>query len=133
MSNTDGRLTDESGTKNSSRAGRCGGHKPSGKINPSRLKEMIRSTLDQYLIEDRISAQVVHDAAKKRHGEHYRTASYYLRVYRRRAELTQLKLAEQVGIRQHHLSEMENNKRMIGKANAKKLADILDCDYRKLL
>ena len=107
--------------------------KPSGKVNQSRLKKMIRSTLDQYLIEDRIPAQVVHDAAKKRYGEHYRTAGYYLRVYRQRAELTQIELAEQTGIRQHHLSEMENNKRVIGKANAKKLAEMLDCDYRRLL
>ena len=107
--------------------------KPSGKVNQSRLKKMIRSTLDQYLIEDRVPAKVVHEATKKRHGEHYRTAGYYLRVYRQRAELTQVELAEQTGIRQHHLSEMENNKRVIGKANAKKLAESLDCDYRKLL
>jgi DNA-binding XRE family transcriptional regulator len=107
--------------------------KPSGKVNQSRLKKMIRSTLDQYLIEDRIPAKTIHDAAKKRQGEHYRTAGYYLRVYRQRAELTQIELAEQTGIRQHHLSEMENNKRVIGKANAKKLAESLDCDYRRLL
>ena len=58
---------------------------------------------------------------------------YYLRLYRQRAELTQGRLAEQAGIRQHHLSEMENNKRVSSKTNAKKLAAILDCDYRKLL
>lgn len=107
--------------------------KPSGKINQTRLKKMICSTLDQYLIEDRVPAKVVHDAAKHRHGDHYCTAGYYLRVYRQRAGLTQVELARQVSIRQHHLSEMENNKRVIGKANAKKLAEILDCDYRKLL
>jgi DNA-binding transcriptional regulator YiaG len=107
--------------------------KPSGEINPSRLKQMIHSTLDQYLIEDRIPAQVIHSAAKKRHAKYYQTSGYYLRAYRQRAELTQVALAQQTGIRQRHLSEMENNKRGIGKANAKKLAGILDCDYRKLL
>ena len=107
--------------------------KPSGKINPSRLKKMIRSTLDQYLIEDKVPAQVVHEATRKRHGDDYRSAGYYLRVYRQRAELTQAALSNETGIRQHHLSEMENNKRVIGKVNAKKLAAILDCDYRKLL
>ena len=56
--------------------------KLSGKVNQSRLKKMIRSTLDQFLIEDRIPAQVVHNAAKKRHGKHYRTPGYYLRLYR---------------------------------------------------
>ena len=107
--------------------------KPSGKINQARLKKMIRSALDQYLAEDRVSAKTLHEEAKQRHGDAYRTPGYCLRLYRQRAELTQAELADQTGIRQHHLSEMENNKRVLGKANAKKLADILDCDYRKLL
>jgi len=34
---------------------------------------------------------------------------------------------------QNHFSEMENNKRVLGKDNVKKLTDILDCDYRKML
>ena len=107
--------------------------RPSGQVNRERLKKMIRSTLDQYLEEDPVPANMVHDAAKRRHGDHYQTAGYYLRLYRQRAGLTQAELAEQTGIRQHHLSEMEHNKRPLGKTNAKKLANILDCDYRKLL
>lgn len=107
--------------------------KPSGKVNQGRLKKMIRATLDQYLEEDRLTAKTLHDEAKQRHGDTYRTPGYYLRLYRQRAELTQTELAGKTGIRQHHLSEMEHNKRVIGKANAKKLAAILDCDYRKLL
>jgi len=107
--------------------------KPRGKVNPARLKKMICTTLDQYLAEDRVPARVIHDEAKQRHGDHYRTPGYYVRLYRQRAELTQAKLSDQTGIRQHHLSEIENNKRVLGKANAKKLADVLDCDYRKLL
>lgn len=107
--------------------------KLSGKVNQARLKRMIRSTLDQYLAEDRVSAKTIHDETKQRHGDAYRTPGYYLRLYRQRAELTQVELANKTGIRQHHLSEMENNKRMLGKANAKKLADALNCDYRKLL
>ena len=107
--------------------------KPSGKINQARLKKMIRSTLDQYQLEDRIPAKAVHDAAKARHGDQYQTPGYYLRLYRLRADLTQSTLADETGIRQHHLSEMENNKRALGKANAKKLAKILACDYRKFL
>lgn len=107
--------------------------RPSGKINPIRLKKMIRSVLDQYLIEDRIPAKVIHDSAKGHHGEYYRTAGYYLRVYRQRADLTQAELAKQTGIHQHHLSEIENNKRVIGKVNAKKLAGALNCDYHKFL
>lgn len=85
------------------------------------------------LNEDRVPAKEIHDEARERHGEYYRSIGYYLRLYRQRADLTQAALAKRSGIRQHHLSEMENNKRVLGKVNAKKLAEILDCDYRKLL
>ena len=107
--------------------------KPSGKVNRTQLKKIICSALDQYLIEDQIPAKIIHDAAKSRHGEYYRTAGYYLRVYRQRADITQMELARQTGIQQHHLSEIENNKRVIGKMNAKKLAGVLNCDYHKFL
>ncbi len=102
-------------------------------VNQARLRKMIRSTLDQYEQEAKVPAKRVHDAAKARHGTNYQTAGYYLRLYRQRADMTQAELAGKTGIRQHHLSEMENNKRPLGKASAKKLAAILDCDYRKLL
>ena len=107
--------------------------KPTGKINSARLKKMICSTLDEYLNEDRVPANQLHQAARKRHGKDYQTPGYYLRLYRQRADLTQTEVAEKTGIRQHHLSEIEHNKRPLGKVNAKKLAVILDCDYRKLL
>ena len=37
------------------------------------------------------------------------------------------------GILRRHISEMENNKRSIGKASARKLADVLHADYRVFL
>ena len=107
--------------------------KLSGKVNTARLKKMIRTTLDQYLEEDRVPAKALHDETKRRLGKTYGTAGYYLRLYRLRAGLTQAELAEQTGIRQHHLSEIENNKRVLGKANARKLAAKLNCDYQRLL
>ena len=42
-------------------------------------------------------------------------------------------LAELTGISQHHLSEMENGKRPIGKDTARKLAAALKVDYRVFL
>ncbi len=42
-------------------------------------------------------------------------------------------LADNTGIPQRHISEMENGKRPIGKENAKKLAKVLNCDYRLML
>lgn len=56
-----------------------------------------------------------------------------LRAYRHREGLTQKQLAERSGIPQHHISEMENGKRGIGKERAKALAQALNCDYRLLL
>ena len=56
-----------------------------------------------------------------------------LRAYRNREGLTQKQLAALTGIPQHHISEMENGKRSIGKERAKKLAAALHCDYRRLL
>jgi prevent-host-death family protein len=56
-----------------------------------------------------------------------------LRAYRNREGLTQKRLSEFTGIPQHHISEMENRKRNIGKERAKKLAEVLHCDYRQLL
>ena len=56
-----------------------------------------------------------------------------LRAYRTREDLTQKQLSALTGIPQHHISEMENGKRSIGKERAKKLAEALQCDYRQLL
>ena len=106
---------------------------PSGKVNKTRLKKMIRATLDEYAEADHVPAEDVHRAARQRHGAEYQSPGYYLRLYRRRADLTQAALAKQIEVLQHHLSEMEHNKRPIGKAMAKKLARVLDCDYKKFL
>jgi DNA-binding XRE family transcriptional regulator len=53
-----------------------------------------------------------------------------LRGARYKADMTQKELADLLSIKQHHLSEMENGKRPIGKAMAKRLAEALACDYR---
>jgi DNA-binding XRE family transcriptional regulator len=56
-----------------------------------------------------------------------------LRGARGKEGITQKQLADQVGIAQHHISEMENGKRPIGKEMAKKFATILAVDYRVFL
>jgi len=57
-----------------------------------------------------------------------------LRAYRHREGLTQKQLAGLTGIPQHHLSEMENGKRGIGRERARKLAEALKVsDYRLFL
>ncbi len=107
--------------------------KPTEKVERARLKNMSSPSVDQYLNDELVPAQTLHDEIRQRYGDAYRTPAYYLRSYRQRAGLTQAQLADQAGIRQHHISEMENNKRAMGKTMARKLAQILDCDYRRLL
>lgn len=47
--------------------------------------------------------------------------------------ITQKQLAEMTGVKQHHISEMENHKRSIGKKVAKKFAEALNVSYKILL
>lgn len=56
-----------------------------------------------------------------------------LRGLRTREDLTQVQLAEKLGLRPHHISEMEHGKRVIGKAMAKRLAKALNASYKPLL
>jgi len=62
-----------------------------------------------------------------------RSAGTLLAGARYREDLTQVELSKLAGIPRRHISEMENNKRTIGKANARKLAEALNIDYRILL
>jgi DNA-binding XRE family transcriptional regulator len=56
-----------------------------------------------------------------------------IRGLRYREELTQKQLAEKIGVKRHHISEMENGKRPIGKEMAKRLAKVLHTDYKVFL
>ena len=97
----------------------------------SALKEVILHALDDYVDQDTVALAKIRARAKMRHGAAFETPGYYLRIYRNRSDLTQAALAKKINVRQHHISEMENNKRSIGKELAKKLAAVLSCDYRK--
>ncbi len=52
---------------------------------------------------------------------------------RYKEDMTQVELSKRTGIPQRHISEMENDKRPIGKMNAKKFAEALNIDYRVFL
>lgn len=56
-----------------------------------------------------------------------------LRGSRYKNEISQRELAKALGISQHHISEMENGKRPIGKEMAKRFADFFKTDYRIFL
>lgn len=52
---------------------------------------------------------------------------------RYRENLTQDQLSRKLGIKRHHISEMENGKRPIGKEMARRLAEALNTDYKVFL
>jgi len=106
---------------------------PLNDIDSSALKNLIKLALDNYALGKNIPASVIHAELSNKHQERYRAPGYYLRLFRSRANLSQAKLAENIGIKQHHISEMEKNKRPIGKNMAKKFATELGCDYKKFL
>lgn len=61
------------------------------------------------------------------------TPGTMLRGARFKEDMTQLQLAEASGIPRRHISDMENNRRPIGKQTAHKLAVVLNVDYRVFL
>ena len=56
-----------------------------------------------------------------------------IRGLRSREGLSQAKLAELIGVKQHHISEMEHGKRPIGRETAKRLAKALRTGYKVFL
>ena len=67
-------------------------------------------------------------------GQYYRNLDVYaLRGLRSREGLTQKQLAEMIGARPTHISEMENGKRPIGKGMAKRLAKVLRTEHKIFL
>ncbi len=65
--------------------------------------------------------------------EKHSKAGYTLKSYRSKHALTQKELAKLVKVNQHHISEMENGKRQIGKEIAKRFATLFKIDYRVFL
>ena|SRR5579863_7382348 len=63
----------------------------------------------------------------------YSEGGFALKGCRSRDEVTQKELAEALSISQHHISEMENGKRPIGKEMAKRFAAFFKTDYRIFL
>ena len=56
-----------------------------------------------------------------------------LRGARFKEDMTQVQLAQITGIPRRHISEMENNRRSIGKERARRLGEALKVDYRIFL
>jgi len=71
--------------------------------------------------------------AAKRDIRKHSLGGQILRGSRFKEDVTQKQLAEALNISQHHISEMENGKRPIGKEMAKRLGAFFKVDYRIFL
>lgn len=71
--------------------------------------------------------------AAKENIEKFTEVGLAVRGARFRAEMTQQQLADVIGVRAHHISEMEHGKRTIGKEMAHRLAKALNVNYKVFL
>ena len=62
-----------------------------------------------------------------------KTPGKLLQAYRLREGLTLVQLAEKIGTKYPNLSAMENDRRTIGLAMAKKLGQVLNVDFKKFI
>lgn len=69
----------------------------------------------------------------KKDLEEYGEAGIALRGLRAREGLTQKELAKRIKVSQHHISEMENKKRIIGREVATRLEKEFNVSYRVFL
>ena len=69
----------------------------------------------------------------KDHIEKYTEAGILLRANRNKMGLSQQEFGDLIGVSQNHISEMENGRRAIGKAMAKRFAKVFKTDYRYFL
>ncbi len=91
------------------------------------LRKLVAARQENY-----ISASEIRTILKKK-DPLIGTSGGTIHAYRSRAGLTQHKLAKRAGLKQSHLSEMESNRRPVGRIVAKKLAKALNCDHRRFL
>lgn len=103
--------------------------KPEIYIFPKKIGRELISYIEETYNEDSIPAHI----ALPELADDIRRPATILRGLRYREQLTQKQLAEKLGVHQHHLSEMENGKRPIGKEMAKKLADVLHANWKMFL
>lgn len=89
--------------------------------------QIIEDENDDELLEEWKTTDVAKEIKARK------TPGRILSIYRERSGLTLVQLAEIVGTKYTNLSAMENNRRTIGLAMAKKLGKALNVDYTKFL
>lgn len=101
-------------------------------VVPKDKAQGVVQLLKEYEIKSK-EETVPSDFVFKELYEKYGKGGVVLQGLRENAGLTQVELAEAIGIRQTDVSQMEHGKRPIGKAMAARLAKVLKTDYRVFL
>lgn len=97
---------------------------------PSSKAEGIECLIREYELGDFVPADsVLQEYVQKNGGKN----ASVLRGLRLRDNITQLELAQKIGLPQSWISGWENGTRALGKKNAEKLADFFNTDYRIFL
>ncbi|MFZ3208637.1 MAG: helix-turn-helix transcriptional regulator [Geobacteraceae bacterium] len=101
--------------------------------NVVKLRKMAQSLRVKDVTEWELEEKELYDLEEVSPELAWNSGGISIRGARGKEGLTQKQLAELTDIAQHHISEMENGKRPIGKETAKKLAKALNIDYRVFL
>lgn len=99
----------------------------------AKLRRIAQSLKVEVVAEVRLVEKELYDLEEVSPELAWNSGGVSIRGGRGKEGLTQKQLAALTGIAQHHISEMENGKRVIGKETAKKLAKALNLDYRVFL
>ena len=104
---------------------------------PSDKAEIIKEAIEKILALAGLRVKILKEDNRKLYSIEEVFPEYHtghaLRGLRRRENLTQKQLAEMIGAKPSHISEMENGKRPIGKDMARRLAKALRTDYKVFL
>ena len=98
-------------------------------VVPKDKAEHLAALLQEYETAETVSASEVFKDLHTQYGK----VGTIIRGYRVRDNLSQVALAKKVSIRQAELSQIENGKRTVGKALAKRFAVVFKTDYRVFL
>ncbi len=101
--------------------------------NMVKLRRMARALKVNDVSEWGLEEKELYDPEEVSPELSWNSGGVSIRGGRGKEGLTQKQLADMIGISQHHISEMENGKRPIGKETARKLATALNVDYRVFL
>lgn len=95
-----------------------------------------KNIADKYVVEDenpqKKNIATLKDIFKKL-DEKYTRAGALLKGLRLREDLSQLEFAKKINVTQANLSSMENGRRPIGKAIAKRIEKVFGTNYRYFL